>query len=150
MIAFFLISFILLSCGDSDETINTENKKYPDEDIEEFIWETNGGGDILFSITRVDDQFKLSIERYNFQSVDVVIMLTDKDLEVFGLVKNIFNEIINMYDYTFTPEGCTGTWTQIILKFTGNQELEIENIKATDAELRILYDFAKENTEQLH
>ena len=74
-------------------------------------------------------------------------MLRDTDLEVYELVEDIFNEIINMYDYTFTQQGPIGTWTTITLIFSGNQELEIENIRAWDGELRILYDFVQENTE---
>jgi hypothetical protein len=146
IVAIFLISFVILGCGDGG--INTENGEYPDGDIEEFIWETNGGGDILFAITRIDDQFEISVNRYSFQVVDVSIMLTDTDLEVFGLVEDIFNKIINIYDYSITPQGDTGTWTQITLKFTEHQELEIGNIAATDDELKLLYDFVIENTEQ--
>ena len=147
IIVFFFIPFFLFDCGGGgDGPTNIENREYPEGDIEEFIWETKGG-DILFSITRVANEFEISVERYEFQTVDVVIMLRDTDLEVYELVEDIFNEIINMYDYTFTQQGPIGTWTTITLIFSGNQELEIENIRAWDGELRILYDFVQENTE---
>jgi hypothetical protein len=147
IIAIFLISYVLFGCGGGEGDINNENGEYPDGDMEEFVWETNGGGDILFAITRIDNQFEISVERYNFQTVDVGILLTDTDLVVFGLVEDIFNKIINIYDHTFTPQGDTGTSTQITLKFTGNQELEIKNIAATSDELSPLYDFVIENIE---
>jgi hypothetical protein len=148
IIAIFLISFVVLGCGGGEGDINTEDGEYPDGDMEEFIWETSGGGDILFAISHINGQFEISVERYNFQTVDVSIMLTDANLEVFGLVEDIFNKSINIYDYTITPQGDTGTMTKIALKFSGNQELEIKDIAATNDELSPLYDFVIENTEQ--
>lgn len=140
-----IILFIIFGCGGDGEPVSTENNG----DIEEFIWETNGGGDILFSIIRVANEFEISVERYDFQSVDVVIILTNTDLEVYELVQDIFNENINIYDYTFTPtpEVPTGSWTTITLISSDGQELNIENIRGDD-ELGILYDFVAESTEQ--
>lgn len=139
IIVVFLIS-LLSGCG-GDGT----NGIYLDGDIEELIWDTEGSGDIRFSIERVDNNFEIAVERYEFNPVDVVIILTGSDLEVYGLVEDIFDETVNIYDYTFTPKGPIGTWTAITLIFTGNQELEIEDILRS-GELSILYDFVNENT----
>ena len=60
-------------------------------------------------------------------------------------MEDIFEDRINIHDYTFTPLGTTGSWTTITLIFSDKPELEIENIKATDDELRILYNFVRES-----
>lgn len=117
---------------------------YPEGEIETFIWETTGGGDILFSIIQVAEGFEISIERNNFQTVDVIVMLTPAmDTDVYGLVEDIFDKTINMYDFVITPIGETGTWTTITLMFSGDETREIENIDASDEDLKMLYDFVK-------
>jgi hypothetical protein len=145
-IAFLIIHFVIFGCAGNDGTTNTESNVYPDGEIESLVWETNGGGDIKFSITRAADEYEISVERYDFQPVDVSIILTDSDPEVYSLVDEIFNQVINVYDHTVTPEGDTGTWTAITLTFSGNQVVEIDDIKTGDEELWILCDFVNENT----
>lgn len=142
VILFCFIS-LLLSCGSSDRNIISQSGASPEGDLEKFIWETKGGGDLYFSIVRVDNQFKISIERLAFQAVNRTVILTDKDLTVYDLVEDIFKDRIKIHDYTFTPVGTTGSWTTIKLIFSDKPELEIENINATDDELRILYDFVR-------
>jgi hypothetical protein len=134
-----------LSCGSSDRNIINQGDAHHKGDIEKIIWETKGGGDLYFSIERVDDQFKISIERQAFQAVHRTVILTDKDLTVYDLVEDIFEDRLKIHDYTFTPVGTTGSWTTITLIFSDRPELEIENIKATDDELRILYNFVRES-----
>lgn len=144
VILFCFIS-LLLSCGSSDRNIISQRGASPEGDLEKFIWETKGGGDLYFSIERVDNQFKISIERQAFQAVHRTVILTDKDLTVYDLVEDIFEDRLKIHDYTFTPAGTTGSWTTITLIFSDKPELEIENIKATDDELRILYNFVRES-----
>lgn len=144
-IIFFCLTFLLLGCGGGNRNRINESGIYPEEKIETLVWETKGGGDLYFSIERVDDQFKISIERQAFQAVHRTVILTDKDLTVYDLVEDIFEDRINIHDYTFTPLGTTGSWTTITLIFSDKPELEIENIKATDDELRILYNFVRES-----
>jgi len=145
IVVIFLILFVLFGCSGCDELFYIENREYPEGTIEEFIWDTAGGGDIRFIIEHDDNNFKIAVERYKFNPLDIVFKLTDADYEVYGLVKDIFNEVININDYTFTPVGMTGTWTTITLIFSGNQEHIIENIR-NDAFI-ILSAFVNKNTE---
>lgn len=143
--AIFLIPLVLFGCGHVDGRINTENSVASYDDIMGLIWETRGGGDIRFTVERACKNFRITIERYRFKSIDAVITLTDKDLEVYELVKGIFEKTINIHDYTFFPQGLTGTWTTITLIFSGNRKVEIEKVDPF-GKLRILYDFVEKNT----
>ncbi len=136
--AFLFISFIFLGCGDSQ---NTVTEGYPDGTIEKLEWNTDGGGDLHFSITRDEDSFQIDVESYNFQEVDKIFVLTDEDPDIYGIVEDIFNRDMNIYDYVFTPTGETGTWTTLTLSFSGGQDITINQIQTWDNRLGDLYDF---------
>lgn len=142
-ITLFFLAALFIGCGSGAKTIENESGRYPDEMIEMLIWETRGGGDLYFTAERKGHQFELSIKRHAFQPVNVVLTLKDNDLALSNLLEEIFEKRINLYDFTFTPAGTTGTWTSITLIFHGKQARIIENIKATDKKLRILPDFVR-------
>lgn len=140
--AILFVLFVFSGCGNDSDSKNADNNQYPDGYIETFIWETTGGGDILFSITQVSEGFEISIERFNFQPADLIVTLTPAmNLDVHDFVEDIFNKTINIYDYVIIPIGETGSWTTITLIFSEDQEREIENIGASDDDLKMLYDF---------
>lgn len=109
-IVFFCLIFLLLGCGGGNRNRINAGGIYPEEEIETIVWETKGGGDLYFSIERLDNQFEISIERRAFRPVDIVLVLKDQDLPVYHLVEEIFENRISLLDCPIAPIGTTGTW----------------------------------------
>lgn len=149
MLFLFMIS-ILTGCGGGNKSMNADRMDDLDGDIEMLTWETSGGGEMRFVISRDAGDFMIDVKSYAYQSIDSVIYLKKTDDEVYRLVEDIFNKNIDISDYTFTPEGVTGSWTTITLTFSDNEERIIKDIRAWGGDLHVLYDFVKETIESAH
>ena len=128
----------IISFGDSSQ------ERHPDDEVLKLVWDTSGGGDQRFEITRGRVHFRVRVTRYEFHDADTVIMLSPRDGAVYVLVTDIFEGRRNLYDDTYTPIGLTGTWTTITLTFSGGEQVEIENINA-GGDLGIIYDFVRQH-----
>ncbi len=118
------------------------NEPYPEDDILKMIWETGGGGDLRFEIVRDGENFDITVIRCAFEAVDQQIVVTALDGEVYELISDIFDKIRDLYDDTYVPYGVSGSWTSIMLLFTGGEEIVIKNISAWN-DLHILYTFVE-------
>jgi len=134
-----LSAFVLIGCNDNDN-----NNLDSDSQIIGLVWDTQGGGDINFSIERVGVDYQITAERYLFNPIDVSIALTSNDLEVYVIVDDIFKNVVDVNEFTFTPQGETGTWTQITLIYSESQDLEIDHIDP-NGDLKILHDLVEQN-----
>lgn len=110
--------------------------------LQRLVWETEGGGDIMFAIEPAGDDFTIAVQRCNFSGVSQTIEVTAADGAVYGLVRDIFDGTLDVYQYTFTPSGLTGTWTTITLVCADGTQDVIKNIDAA-GELGILPDFVE-------
>ena len=115
---------------------------YPEGEIQSLIWETEGGGNILFGITRDDDRYRIHVTRYQGSETDTEITLSEEDGDTYFLVDDIFEKRRNLCNDTFIPRGETGTWTTINL-FSENDQVVIKNIEAW-GELRIIPEFVEQ------
>ncbi len=135
----FLLLIVLIfisSCDHSDK--NDINRVYYDSDISEIIFERQGGGNISFEVTPVENGYKIVVTQYEFNIVNYEINLTNLNEEVFIYVKNIFNKKIDLYDEVFTTYGATGTWPSVTLIYETHETVKINNVN-----LKILCDFVR-------
>jgi hypothetical protein len=93
-----------------------------------------------FVVEREGKHYKITVERYDFRTVNRIIALADKDNKAYGLVQDIFARSIDLYNYRFVQKGLTGTWTEITLIYEDRHETVINRIDAT-GDLNILYQF---------
>ncbi|MFH1288246.1 MAG: hypothetical protein ABII25_06070 [bacterium] len=122
-IIIFLCFFSICCITNSDENNNSKT-------INKLVWETIGGGDRKFEIYESNNNYEVTVHRYNFQERKDIFSLTNEDEEVFSLVNAIFLGNKDLHDETFTPSGEIGTWTTIILIYSDSTEEKISNIKA--------------------
>ncbi len=139
IISLLIIPLITAGCGS-----NNKNDIVPAGQIKEMIWETSGGGELWFTVKRKGVDFTISVESYSYESIDKIILLTDNDPDVYDLVNDIFDQVLHLDDYTFTPQGTTGTWTTITLIYGDNSEVEFNNIRSWD-DLSLLYHYVEDN-----
>jgi hypothetical protein len=133
-----LICFVaLIGCKSSsdDDPVNPEQSQ-----ITSMVWETTGGGDMKFKVEEGSAGYMITVERHDFHAVDIAVPLTSSNPDVLNLVKGIFEGQTDLNDYTFVPQGQTGTWTSITLIDVDDHETKINNIDPTGW-LKILYDF---------
>jgi len=131
MIAILCLGAFLGGCG-----------YYSYGDIQSLIWNTSGGGDLVFTITKDDALYQIQVSQYEFKETDLEISLSEEDGDVYFLVDNIFNKKRNLFQDTLAPGGETGSWTSITLVFE-DLNLTIKNIDL-QGELKILYEFITE------
>jgi len=115
---------------------------YPEEEIQSFIWKTEGGGDILYEITKDDDRYRIHVTRCLGSETDAEITLSGEDGDTYFLVDDIFEKRRNLCNDTFIPRGVSGSWTTITL-LSENDQVIIKNIDAW-GELRIISEFVKQ------
>jgi hypothetical protein len=114
--------------------------------ITQLNWDTSGGGDLHFSIVPNAASYRIDVEQYSFQPMELTIDLTPQDGAVFTLVDDIFNERVDVNDYTFVPGGATGTWTSITLVYSEGEPDEIDNIDMS-TDMGGLYQFVRDAAE---
>jgi len=141
-----ILAFIA-GCADSNQG-NIEDRVYSESPIIGFVWDTRGGGDMRFAVEREGKHYKISVERYDFHTINRVITLTSEDDEAYRLVGDIFEKRVDLYNYMFVPKGVTGTWTEITLRRTDLRETAIDRIDAV-GELNILYQFVHNAVQSL-
>ena len=140
------LSLIALYSGCGDGGPVDDEEDLTGLEITGVVWETLGGGDLLFSITPQIGRFVISVERFDFQEVDKVIYLSSTDPDVHDFVTGVFEKSIDINDYTFIPipENPLGSWTSITLKYEGDREARIPNIRISDPDMRMLSGFVLE------
>jgi hypothetical protein len=101
-----------------------------DQEIQSLVWETTGGGDLYFSIVRVNPDYQISVTRHQFAAASLTIPLTSADAAVYRLVDDIFSGHRDVRDDTVVPQGMTGSWTSITLVYADGHRDTVSNISA--------------------
>ena len=132
-----IIILLLFSCE-----VNDEARIYYDENIEGVLFDTNGGGDIQFQISRNENNFIIEVNRYRFSDINEEFTLSSSEYDVFNLISKIFNKELDLYDEVYEATGETGTWTDATLHYVGEKIVNITNITIS-GDLNILYTYVE-------
>jgi hypothetical protein len=147
-VIFFVLAMglILFSHCKIDNLSTDKIDNLSTDQISQLIWETNGGGDIKFTVCKNNNTFTIHLERYAFKA-NTARGIIEENNSAYHFLTQIFSGEINMKDYTFTPQGCTGSWTQVTVFYADNSSETIKNILLHD-QLRVLYQLAENLAKQ--
>ena len=145
----FLLAILLFFAGCANNNHGKpEDSVYSGSPIIGLVWDTRGGGDMRFAVEREGEDYKITVERYNFHTINRVIALTGGNDEAYRLVDDIFEKRVDLCSYTFIPKGLTGTWTEITLRHADSRETAIDRIDAVGG-LSVLYQFVHDVVQDL-
>ncbi len=119
----------------------------PDSLLAGLLWNTQGGGDLRFRVERDGKGYRIQVERYDFRGTDAILQLTAENANVFSVVDHLFAAPAEIDNMTAAPEGATGTWTTVTLRFADESEKVLTDIDAL-GRLNALYRFVEQETKE--
>ncbi len=132
-IIILLITILSVSCAVSGDYESIGQ-------IERVVFNTTGGGDLEFQVSKKNSDFLIFVNRNNFSETEIELVLTEENEALYLLLSDIFEGKHNITDDRLEVEGLTGTWTSVSIEYINNQVDEITEVNTREY-LLILYDF---------
>ncbi len=131
---FIIVSIFFILLIPSCKTVEQNNSS-----ITSIVFETRGGGDILFDVKKISNQFLVNVNRYNFSDTTMSFYVSSRDIDEYNILQKLFLDPAYIKEFVNKPLGPTGSWSSIILIF-GSKIMEIDDI-VVEKELLILYEY---------
>ena len=112
----------------------------PSRAAKEMQWETSGGGQITFSVSRNGQDYDVHVTSYQFEDREVRFAISADSGEVYGALSDVMQDQggIRM-DRSGAP---SGSWTT--LRFSNGQHSTSYKDVIVEGDLRIIYDYVVE------
>jgi hypothetical protein len=114
-----------------------EETRQPSIPANEMHWETNGGGQITFSVARNGQDYDVYVNSYQFEDREVRFAISTESGEVFEALSGVMHDQEGIdLDRSGAP---SGSWTT--LRFSDGEHSSTYKDVDVEGDLRIIYDY---------
>lgn len=99
--------FTLACCDSGTEPVRGE--------VARLIWNTEGGGQIQFEVTKADSAYAVRLLRVRYIACDTLLLLTSSSGAPYRATDDVFSGRTTLRSHDWAPGVIAGTWTTITL-----------------------------------
>jgi hypothetical protein len=114
-----------------------DKTRQPSTERNEMRWETSGGGQITFVVTRNGPSFDVAVSSYQFEDRRQRFMITPESGEVYRAISAVMQGQGKIRVHTSNEP--RGSWTT--LEFSDGEHADTFEDVITDGDLRFIYDY---------
>jgi hypothetical protein len=114
-----------------------DRSRQPSTERNEMRWETSGGGQITFVVTRNGPIFDVAVSSYQFEDRQQRFMITPESGEVYRAISAVMRGQGNIRVHTSNEP--RGSWTT--LEFSDGEHADTFEDVITDGDLRFIYNY---------
>jgi hypothetical protein len=114
-----------------------EQTRQPSIPANEMYWETSGGGQIMFAVTRSGPNYDVAVSSYQFEDRENRFTITADSGDFYGALSDVMRDQGGIRLVRSDAPG--GSWTT--LRFSDSQDSSTYKDVIVEGDLRIIYDY---------